>query len=170
MKYCLVLITLVLTCNFLFSSSKVKQTEVPYSPLVDTVQDFVCKLYMKPHMYQGEYNFRVGRGFHAQIRRQIKVKKNWEVFFTEEKTVFLGLKISMWVVRPYDQSSVGSYCDFRFGNFTLKLACGKKKPCLPRAYGPWEADFSSRGLIFGGEEISIPENRPIRKSYIFLHV
>jgi hypothetical protein len=34
---------------------------------------------------------------------------------------------------------------FRHGNFTLKLA---------------------RGLIFGGEEISIPETRPIRKSYI----
>ena len=34
---------------------------------------------------------------------------------------------------------------FRYGNFNLKLACG---------------------LIFGGEEISIPENRPIRKSYI----
>ena len=34
---------------------------------------------------------------------------------------------------------------FRYGNFTLKLA---------------------RGLIFGGEEISVPETRPIRKSYI----
>ena len=55
---------------------------------------------------------------------------------------------------------------FRYGNFTLKLARGKKKPCLPRAYGPWEASFSSRGLIFGGEEISIPETRPIQKSYI----
>jgi hypothetical protein len=34
---------------------------------------------------------------------------------------------------------------FRYGNFTLKLA---------------------RGLIFGGEEISIPESRPMQKSYI----
>ena len=34
------------------------------------------------------------------------------------------------------------------------------------AYGPWEASFFSRGLIFGGEEILIPETRPIRKSYI----
>ena len=79
MKYCLVFITLVLTCNFLFSSSKVKQTEVPYSPLVDTVQDFVCKLYMKPHMYQGEYNFRIGRGFQV-----------WN----------LHLKISPWEEKP----------------------------------------------------------------------
>ena len=36
-------------------------------------------------------------------------------------------------------------------------------------YGPWEAGFSSRGLIFGGEEISIPETRPIRKFYISLN-
>jgi hypothetical protein len=36
-----------------------------------------------------------------------------------------------------------------------------------QAYGSWEASFSSRGLIFGGEEISIPETRPIRKSYIY---
>jgi hypothetical protein len=42
---------------------------------------------------------------------------------------------------------------FRYGNFTLKLARGKK-------------NLASRGLIFGGEEISIPETRPIRKSYI----
>ena len=26
---------------------------------------------------------------------------------------------------------------FGYGNFTLKLARGKQKPCLPRAYGPW---------------------------------
>jgi hypothetical protein len=42
---------------------------------------------------------------------------------------------------------------FRYGNFTLKLAHGKKS-------------LASRGLIFGCEEISIPETRPIRKSYI----
>jgi hypothetical protein len=35
---------------------------------------------------------------------------------------------------------------------------------------PWEASFSSRGLIFGGEEISIPETRPIRKFYIVLKI
>ena len=56
---------------------------------------------------------------------------------------------------------------FRYGNFTLKLARGKKSlaSCGPTALG--RARFSSRGLIFGGEEISIPETRPIRKSYIF---
>jgi hypothetical protein len=66
---------------------------------------------------------------------------------------------------------------FRYGNFfiprvekTLKSALGKEKACLPRAYGPWEESFSSRGLIFGGffnpwdEKISIPETRPIRIS------
>ena len=48
----------------------------------------------------------------------------------------------------------------------VKIARGKKKPCHPRAYGPCEAGLSSRGLIFGGEEIFIPETWPIQKSYI----
>jgi hypothetical protein len=51
---------------------------------------------------------------------------------------------------------------FGYGNFTLKLARGKKS----LAYGLWEAGFFSRELNFGGEEISIPESRPVRKSYI----
>ena len=44
----------------------------------------------------------------------------------------------------------------------------KKGVWVPQAYGPWdwEASFSSCGLIFGGEEISIPETRPVWKSYI----
>ena len=37
-------------------------------------------------------------------------------------------------------------------------------------YRPWEANFSSLWLIFGGEEISIHETRPIPKSYIFYTV
>jgi hypothetical protein len=56
---------------------------------------------------------------------------------------------------------------FQVWKLHLKISPWEEKPCLPRAYGPWEASFSSRGLIFGGEEISIPETRPIRKSYIF---
>ena len=69
--------------------------------------------------------------------------------------------------------------DVRYRNFfiprvekTLKISPWDEKAYLPRAYGPWEESFSSRGLIFGGffnpwdEEISIPETRPIRKSYI----
>jgi hypothetical protein len=54
----------------------------------------------------------------------------------------------------------------------LKNSPWEGKAYLPRAYGPWEESFSSRGLIFRGffnpwdEEISIPETRPIRKSYI----
>ena len=55
---------------------------------------------------------------------------------------------------------------FQVWKFHLKISPWEEKPCLPRAYGPWEASFSSRGLIFGGEEISIPETLPIRKSYI----
>jgi hypothetical protein len=44
----------------------------------------------------------------------------------------------------------------------------KKGVWVPQAYGPWdwEASFTSCWLIFGGEEISIPETRPIWKSYI----
>ena len=54
---------------------------------------------------------------------------------------------------------------FRYGNFTLKLARGKKSLA---SHGPTTLGrqvFLSR-LIFGGEEISIPETRPIQKSYI----
>ena len=36
----------------------------------------------------------------------------------------------------------------------------------PKPYGPWEASFSTRRLIFWGEDISMPETQPIRKSYI----
>ena len=41
----------------------------------------------------------------------------------------------------------------------------EEKPCFPWAYAPWEASFSTHGLIFGGEEISTPETRPNQKSY-----
>ena len=54
--------------------------------------------------------------------------------------------------------------------FHLKISPWEEKPCLPQVYGPWEASFSSRWLIFGGEEISIPETRPIRKSYKYLYI
>jgi hypothetical protein len=56
---------------------------------------------------------------------------------------------------------------FRYGNFTFKLARGKKSLASrgPTALG--RQAFSFRELIFGGEEISIPETWPIRKSYIF---
>jgi hypothetical protein len=57
-------------------------------------------------------------------------------------------------------------CGFQVWKLHLKISPWEEKPCLPRAYGPWEASFSSHGLIFGGEEISIPETWPIRKAYI----
>ena len=56
---------------------------------------------------------------------------------------------------------------FQVWKFHLKISPLEEMPCLLRAYGPWEASFSSRGLIFGGEEFSMPETRPIRKSYIY---
>jgi hypothetical protein len=72
--------------------------------------------------------------------------------------------------------------DVRYRNFfiprvekNLKISPWDEKACLPRAYGPWEESFSSRGLIFGGffnpwdEEISIPDIRLIRKSLISCH-
>jgi hypothetical protein len=68
---------------------------------------------------------------------------------------------------------------FRYENFfipwvekNIKISPWEGKAYLLRAYGSWEESFSSRGLIFRGfsnpwdEEISIPETRPIRKSYI----
>jgi hypothetical protein len=94
MKYCLVFITLVLTCNFLFSSSKVKQTEVPYSPLVDTVQDFVSKLYMKPHMYQGEISiFSLNQVKPYKIIKDHKIL-NLKVIFNIENQWNFSLKNS----------------------------------------------------------------------------
>ena len=48
-----------------------------------------------------------------------------------------------------------------------RLAREKKILAHLRAYGPWEASFSFHGLIFGGEEISITETRPVWKSYIY---
>ena len=44
---------------------------------------------------------------------------------------------------------------FRYQNFTSKFAHGNKS-------------LASSGLIFVGEEISIPETQPIQKSYISL--
>jgi hypothetical protein len=51
---------------------------------------------------------------------------------------------------------------FQVWKLHLKISPWEEKPCLPRAFG----SFSSRGLIFGGEEISIPETQPIQTSYI----
>jgi hypothetical protein len=50
---------------------------------------------------------------------------------------------------------------FRYKNFTLKLARGKKS-LPPKGRRP-----AGDKLIFGGEEISTLETRPIRKSYIY---
>ena len=54
---------------------------------------------------------------------------------------------------------------FQVWKFHPKISPWEEKLCLPRAYSPWEASFSSRGLIFGGEGISIPETQLIQKSY-----
>ena len=55
---------------------------------------------------------------------------------------------------------------FQVWKIHLKISLWEEKPYLPKAYNPLEAWFSSRGLIFGDEEISIPVTLPIRKSYI----
>ena len=54
---------------------------------------------------------------------------------------------------------------FQVWKFQLKISpCEKKSlaSCGPK--NPWGQSFSYRGLIFGGEEISIPETWPIPKS------
>ena len=56
---------------------------------------------------------------------------------------------------------------FQVWKFHFRIRPWEEKHWLPRANGPWEASFSSCGLIFRGEEISIPETRPIWKSYNF---
>ena len=90
-----------------------------------------------------------------------------------------AVKTEICLVNSYRNTISEWAVGFRYGNFfipwvekNLKISPWEGKSCLPRAYGPWEASFSSRGLIFGGffnpwdEEIPIPETRPIRKSYI----
>ena len=55
---------------------------------------------------------------------------------------------------------------FQVWKFHFKISPWEEKPFFPLDYGPWDASFSFRGLIFEGEKISIPETRPIPKSYI----
>ena len=52
-------------------------------------------------------------------------------------------------------------------NFTLKLARGKKSFASHKPAALGRQAFLPVGLFCGGEEISMPETRPIRKSYIF---
>ena len=78
---------------------------------------------------------------------------------------FLYLSSLGWLLQEYN-FWMGR--GFQVWKFHLKISPWEEKPCLPRAYGPWEASFSSRGLIFGGEEISMPETQPIRKFYILI--
>jgi hypothetical protein len=56
---------------------------------------------------------------------------------------------------------------FQVWKFHLKISPWEEKPCLPRAYGPWEARFSSRGLIFGGEDFNEVKKFPYLKLYPF---
>ena len=57
-------------------------------------------------------------------------------------------------------------CGFRVWKFHLKISQWEKT-LPPVGYGSWEGSFSSRWLVFGGKEVSIPETGPIRKPYIF---
>ena len=86
-----------------------------------------------------------------------------ESIYSMDIEKFLYLSSLGWLLQEYN-FWMGR--GFQVWKFHLKISPWEKKPSLPRAYGPWEASFSSLGLIFGGEEISIPETRPIRKSYI----
>ena len=76
---------------------------------------------------------------------------------------FLYLLSLGWLLQEYN-FRMGS--GFQVWKFHVKISLWVEKPSLPRAYGPWEASFLSHELIFGGEEISISETWPIRKSYI----
>ena len=73
--------------------------------------------------------------------------------------------IGRHLIDSYKNKISESAVGFRSGSFTLKLARWKKNLA---SCGPWEASFSSHWLIFGGEEISIPQTWPIRKSCIYV--
>ena len=80
------------------------------------------------------------------------------------------MKMKYHLVNSYRNTISEWAVGFSYGNFfipwvekNLKISPWEGKAYLPRAYGPWEESFSSRGLIFGGffntwdEEIFIPE-------------
>ena len=54
---------------------------------------------------------------------------------------------------------------FQVWKHHLEIRPWEENHCLAWAYDPWEESFSFRGLVFGGEEISMPETWPIQKSY-----
>ena len=54
---------------------------------------------------------------------------------------------------------------FQVWKHHLEIRPWEEKRCLAWAYDPWVESFSYRGLVFGGEEISMPETWPIQKSY-----
>jgi len=107
----------------------------------------------------------------TQKKRTFKITKSQKIIFLYESIYsmaiekFLHLWLLGWLLQEYNPEWA---VRFRYGNFTLKLACVKKSLASrgPTALGTQA--FSSLGLIFGGEEISIPDPRPIWKSYIFL--
>jgi len=78
---------------------------------------------------------------------------------------FLNLWLLGWLLQEYIFQMSHA---FQVWKFHLKINPCEEKPCLLWADCSWKQAFSSLGLIFGGEEISIPDPRPIWKSYIFL--
>jgi hypothetical protein len=102
-------------------------------------------------------------GAAATLNGNVKYIFLYESIYVMAIEKFLYLSLLGWLLQEYD-SWMGHM--FQVWKFHLKISPWEEKPHLLRAYGPWEANFSCRGLIFGGEEISIPETQPIQKSYI----
>jgi len=106
----------------------------------------------------------------TQKKRTFKITKSQKIIFLYESIYsmaiekFLHLWLLGWLLQEYNPEWA---VRFRYGNFTLKLACVKKSLASrgPTALGTQA--FSSLGLIFGGEEISIPEPRPILEILCF---
>jgi len=106
----------------------------------------------------------------SKKKRTFKITKSQKIIFLYESIYsmaiekFLHLWLLGWLLQEYNPEWA---VRFRYGNFTLKLACVKKSLASrgPTALGTQA--FSSLGLIFGGEEISIPEPRPILEILCF---
>jgi len=77
---------------------------------------------------------------------------------------FLNLWLLGWLLQEYIFQMSHA---FQVWKFHLKINPCEEKPCLLWADCSWNQAFSSLGLIFGGEKISIPDPRPIWKSYIY---
>ena len=103
-----------------------------------------------------------------KLGMQFNCKVKFGLFIIKRRAKFKSNLFCLSLVYSYRNTFSEWAMGFRYGNFHLKISPWEEKPSLWQTYA-WEASFSSCGLIFEGEEISIPYLKLIWKSYIFTH-